>query len=105
MRRKIASMLLLALSFTVGGALAHGGKTHKLLGTVKSLQEERLTVTTPDGHEQTVELTADTAYEKDGKPAEREDVTAGTRVAIELDESDTRAVKLKIGARDQYHER
>ena len=81
-----------------GTVFAHGGKSHKLLGTVKSLQEDHLTVTATDGHEAHVMLTAATQYEKDGKPAKRADLTKGARVSIQLTEDDKSAVKVKIGA-------
>lgn len=95
--RKVFVFLLIA-TFAAGAAFAHGGKSHKLLGTVKSLQEAHLTVTATDGHEAHVILTATTQYEKDGKPAKRADLTAGARVSIQLTEDDKSAVKVKIGA-------
>ena len=95
--RKVFVLLLIA-TFAAGAAFAHGGKSHKLLGTVKSLQEDHLTVTATDGHEAHVMLTAATQYEKDGKPAKRADLKAGARVSIQLTEDDKSAVKVKIGA-------
>lgn len=95
--RKVFVLLLIA-TFAAGAAFAHGGKSHKLLGTVKSLQEDHLTVTATDGHEAHVMLTAATQYEKDGKAAKRADLAKGVRVSIQLTEDDKTAVKVKIGA-------
>ena len=95
--RKVFVFLLIA-TFAAGAAFAHGGKSHKLLGTVKSLQEDHLTVTATDGHEAHVMLTAATQYEKDGKAARRADLAKGVRVSIQLTEDDKTAVKVKIGA-------
>ena len=95
--RKIFLFLLIA-TFCAGAALAHGGKSHRLLGTVKSLQENHLTVTAQDGHEAHVMLTAATTYEQEGKPATRAALKPGVRVAIQLTEDDRSAVKIRIGA-------
>ena len=83
---------------TAGTAFAHGGKSHQLLGTVKTLHENHLVVTATDGHEATVTLTDATLYEKDKKPATRAALVAGVRVSIQLTEDDKTAVKVKIGA-------
>jgi Cu+-exporting ATPase len=98
--RKVFILLLIATfaATFAGTAFAHGGKSHKLLGTVKSLQANHLTVTATDGHEAHVILTAATQYEKDGKAAKRADLTKGARVAIQLTEDDKSAVKVRIGA-------
>jgi len=94
--RKVFILLLIA-TFAAGTVFAHGGKSHKLLGTVKLLHENHLVVTATDGHEATVTLTKTTQYEKDGKAAKRSDITEGARVSIQLSEDDKSAVKVKIG--------
>lgn len=95
--RKVLSFFLIT-AFLTGAAFAHGGKSHKLLGTVKMLHENHLVVQTPDGRETTVTLTEKTQYEKDKKAATRSALTAGVRVSIDLTEDDKSAVKVKIGA-------
>ncbi|HEV8580992.1 MAG TPA: DUF5666 domain-containing protein [Thermoanaerobaculia bacterium] len=94
--RKIFALLLITI-FAAGAAFAHGGKSHLLLGTVKLLHENHLVVTSTDGHEVTVTLTATTQYEKDKKPAARSDLKPGARVSVKLTEDDKSAVKVKIG--------
>lgn len=94
--RKILAFLLIA-TFAAGAAFAHGGKSHKLLGTVKLLHENHLVVTATDGHEVTVTLTEATQYEKDKKAAKRSDLAPGVRVSIQLTEDDKNAVKVRIG--------
>jgi len=103
MRKTIALLLLLAAAFAGTAAFAHGGKTHRLMGTVKALHENHLTVTTTDGKEATVNLTADTKYERDGKPADRTALAEGVRVSVHLDEEDKNAVEVKIGAPEHQH--
>ena len=95
--RKIM-IFILAVVLTAGALFAHGGKSHKLLGTVKMLHENHLVVTTPDGKEKTVTLTPATKYEKDKKAVTRAALAAGVRVSVDLTEDDKSAVKVKIGA-------
>jgi hypothetical protein len=103
--RKILMFLLFAVlaTFATGTAFAHGGKSHRLLGTVKMLHENHLVVKATDGHEATVTLTENTKYEKDNKAAKRSDLAAGVRVSVELTEDDKTAVKVKIGKKDENH--
>lgn len=94
--RKILAFLLVA-AFAAGAAFAHGGKSHKLLGTVKELHENHLVVTATDGHVASVQLTETTQYEKDKKAATRSALATGVRVSIQLTEDDKTAVKVTIG--------
>ena len=92
------AVILLLFVAAAGAALAHQGKSHRLLGTVESVAEERLTVTRTDGSRATVALTPETRYEKDQKATDRSALVAGARVSIELTEDDRTAVKVKIGS-------
>jgi len=94
--RKILTLLLVTAAFATT-ALAHGGRSHQLLGTVKSLHENDLTITTTAGREASVNLTADTKYEKDKKASDRSALVEGARVSIQLDEDDKTAIKIKVG--------
>ena len=96
MHKLVATLLLFVA--VAAAALAHGGKTHRLMGTVKALHENHLTVTTTDGKEATANLTAETKYEKAGQPADRSALVEGARVSIQLDEDDKTALKVKIGS-------
>ena len=100
--RKIAAMLLLFVA-VAGVALAHGANSHRLMGTVKSLHEDQLTVTTTEGKEAVVRLTADTTYEQEAKPANRSALVEGARVSIQLDEDNKTAMKIKIGGAGHEH--
>jgi hypothetical protein len=97
MTRKVLIFLLIAAAAT-GAALAHGGKSHHLLGTVRQLHEDHLVVQAPDGKDKTVQLTPTTRYEKDKKAATRAALVAGVRVSIQLTEDNKTAVTVKIGA-------
>jgi len=98
MRKSIAFGMLALLSLaTVGRVAAHAGKSHRLMGTVKELHENHLTVTDQDGREHQVLLTADTELERGGKAAKRSDLVAGVRVVVMLDEDDKTAMRIKLG--------
>lgn len=94
--RKIASLFLIILLLS-SAALAHGGPGN-LLGTVKEVRDEHMVVTSKDGHEVTVHLTAKTKYEKASKPAAIEDVVAGARVSVKLEKDGKTAATVKIGS-------
>ncbi len=95
--RKIGSLFLVLL-LGASALLAHGGGSHKLLGTVKDVHEQHLVVTTKDGKEVTLQLTAKTKYERAGKAATKDELVAGDRVAVQLEEDDKTAATIKIGA-------
>ena len=101
--RKVLALLAMAALFTTG-AFAHGGKSHNLMGTVENVHENQLTITTTEDKEATVNLTADTKYEQDGKAVDRAALVHGARVSIQLDEDDKTAVKIKIGAGGEQHQ-
>ena len=98
MKRKLYALLALLTLFASGVAVAHGGKSHRLMGTVQALQDDRLVVRTADGRETTVALVEATRYEKAGKPARRADLEVGARVSVHLTEDDRTATVVKIGA-------
>jgi hypothetical protein len=97
--RKTLAMLAVAALFATA-ALAHGGKSHKLMGTLQAVQKGSITIVTPAGEQTTVRLTEDTRYEKEGKPVDHSALEPGLRVSIDLTEDDTTAVKIKIGSGD-----
>lgn len=94
--RKIASLFLTVL-LASSVALAHGGPGN-LLGTVKEVHDAHMVVTSRDGHEVTVSLTAKTKYEKAGQAATRQDVGVGSRVSVKLEEDGRTAETVRIGS-------
>lgn len=97
MRRRIDLAALLAMILVLAAAAAasaHGGKSHRVMGTVKAV---RVIVATPDGKQTAVEVTPETLYEKAGKRVTGAELKPGARVSIQLTEDDKRAVKVKIG--------
>jgi len=98
--RKFASLFLVLL-LGASALLAHGGSSHKLLGTVKEVHEQHLVVTTKDGKDVTLQLTDRTKYERAGKSATKDQLAAGDRVAVQLEEDDKTAATIRIGAPKQ----
>jgi hypothetical protein len=94
--RKMLVLLTVAALFTTG-VFAHGGKSHRLMGTVERVHENQLTLTTTAQKEATVTLTSETKYEQAGKAVDRSALVQGARVSIQLDEDDKTAIKVKIG--------
>ena len=94
----IALALLVLAALMAGEARAHGGKSHRLLGTVVSVVEDRLVLDATSGKRVEVRLTAETRYERDGKAVERSALVAGARVSVHLTEDDATAVLVKVGA-------
>jgi len=100
--KKIALLALTALAVSIAlspsPARAHGGKDHRLMGTVKTVQPDSLVVTATDGHEVTVKINQQTQCEQGGKSAEKSKLVVGVRVSIHLTEDDTTALLIKIAA-------
>jgi hypothetical protein len=95
--RKITALVLVSV-FAAAAASAHGSNAHKVLGVVKEVHEEHLMVTTREGKEVTLDLTARTKYEKAGKAATKGDLATGARVSVQLEEDDKTAATVKIGS-------
>jgi hypothetical protein len=103
MRRtpRTALAFLLPLALLAAQAGAHGGKSHRLMGTVVNLADSELVIATTGGKEAAVRLTDSTRFEREGKAVDRSAATPGTRVSIHLSEDDTTALVVKLGAPPQ----
>lgn len=87
----LTPVILVALAAAFSVALAHEGEKHEsktLLGTVKTVQKDKVEIETPDGKKVTVALDPDTEYTKEGKTLTREAVEPGMRVAMEVTEEE-----------------
>lgn len=99
------TFLFFAATFLLAtGAMAHGGKSHRLLGTVNAVDGDQLVLTTPAGDETTVLLTKETKYEQAGEATDRSALTPGTRVSVHLAEDETTAIEIKIGRQGGHHD-
>lgn len=103
MRRISGAVVMLIVSLLAAPVFAHGGKNHRLMGTVKEVQVERLVITSADGHDVTVAVTDTTKYEQDGKPASKTALAVGVRVSVQLSEDDKTALNVKIAPAHTGH--
>lgn len=79
--------LLTAIVITIalaGTALSHGGAEH-VMGTVKAVSQDTITVTTKAG-DKPIMFDANTKFMKSGAAATAKDLKAGDRVVIEAQE-------------------
>jgi hypothetical protein len=90
-------LLALALFLVATTAFAHAGHQHHFLGTVKSLQNTQLVITTTAGKDAAFMLTPTTAVTRDGATVARTELTAGRRVAVEVANDGKTAVSVKVG--------
>jgi hypothetical protein len=88
----IAAIALL----TSSALFAHGGHKHSYLGTVKLLHENHLVVNLKDAGEKTFVLTKDSQLVKGDKGASREDLIAGARVSVYVQNDDSTVTTVKI---------
>jgi len=80
-------------------ALAHEGHRHDALGTVKSVGENGLTLTTTEGKEMTFDFTAATLVKRGTDEVQRSDIQAGERAVVtyEAEKDGNHAVEIKLG--------
>ena len=79
MKKLLATFFTLVLM--VSSAYAHNGMEH-VMGTVASITDNSITVTTTDGKTQTVTTTADTRYSKVDAVIALKDIKVGDHVVI-----------------------
>jgi ribosomal protein S17 len=86
------------LVLMVSSAYAHNGMEH-VMGTVASITDNSITVTTTDGKTQTVTTTADTKYNKMDAVIALNDIKVGDHVVIHATKKDNKlvAATVKVG--------
>ena len=93
--KQLLSVIALVLAVSVG-ALAHNGNEH-VRGTVTDISARSVTVQLSDKKVKTLSITATTEFEKNGKPVHLADLKAGDRVVIDVPETGSNALLIKIG--------
>lgn len=95
--RKLLTISALVLAL---GALtyAHGGAEH-VMGKVKAMTDNSITVVTKTNEEKTVNVDAKTMFMKSGQMATAKDLKVGDRVVIEVQEMDGKphAAEVRFG--------
>lgn len=76
---------VLALSLLVPAApFAHPGHDHKLMGTISSIDKNKVVVKTTEGKDMTFEVTPLTAFKKGKQKGAQSDLKAGLRVVVNI---------------------
>jgi hypothetical protein len=96
--QKIVFVLLITLLCT-GSLFAHGNEKH-VMGTVKAVAADSVTVETASHQSQTVQITPQTKFIKSGAPSSLSDLKAGDRVVIHAKAAGNKleATEVKFGA-------
>jgi hypothetical protein len=100
--RRLAGVLF-ALTFLAVGAnppvLAHPGHEHKVMGTVTMAAADHVMLKDKDDKDVTIRVTKDTKV-KSKPPMKVEDIKAGTRVVVTVEEKDKvlTAKTIEVGA-------
>jgi len=88
---KILFAALFTLVLMVSSAYAHNDMEH-VMGTVASITDNSVTVTTSDGKTQTVATTADTKYTKMDAAIALKDIKVGDHVVIHATKKDGKLI-------------
>lgn len=94
MRHLGASIALLALGGAV--AFAHGDNEH-VRGVVTAITAKSITIQLQDNKTRTLTLTAKSAFEKSGDPAQIKDLKVGERVVIDVPKGTSEARLIRFG--------
>ena len=95
--KRIAPLFLILVLASLS-IYAHGTDSHSILGTVKSLEDDILVVTSSEGKDLTVELTGETRYTRGAEEVSREALSPGTRVSVKLSHDNQKVVSIRLGA-------
>jgi hypothetical protein len=85
-RTSIVAAVLVVSLVSSRALLAHEGHTHKVMGTVQSVQGSSLEVKTPEGKTVTVMMDAKTSIVRGTTKLDRTALKAGDRVSIDATE-------------------
>src|SRR6266702_2104886 len=93
MKKLLATLFTLVLM--VSSAYAHNGMEH-VMGTVASITDNSITVTTTAGKSQTVTTTADTKYSKMDAAITLNDIKVGDQVVIHAAKKDNKLIAATV---------
>lgn len=82
---KYAWFLAVALSLLAPAApLAHPGHDHKLMGTISSIDKNKVVMKTTEGKDMTFEIVPTTAFKRGKTKGMQSDLKAGMRVVVNV---------------------
>ena len=77
--------LVLALALLVPGvSVAHPGHDHKLMGTISSIDKNKVVVKTTEGKDMTFEITPLTTFKRGKQKGAQADLKNGMRVVVNI---------------------
>ena len=77
-------LALVAALLVPAVALAHPGHDHKLMGTISSIDKNKVVVKTTEGKDMTFEITPITAFKRGKDKGTAADLKAGMRVVVNI---------------------
>src|SRR5262245_5287707 len=78
---------VLALSLLIPAVpMAHPGHEHKLMGTISSIDKNKIVLKTTEGKDVTFEVVPTTTYKAGAKRGSQADLKAGMRVVVRVGE-------------------
>ncbi|HET9702540.1 MAG TPA: hypothetical protein VFP85_00815 [Vicinamibacterales bacterium] len=83
MKQFIFAVLVVSL-FAPAMPLAHPGHDHKLMGTITSIDKNKVAVKTTEGKDMTFEITPITAFKNGKQKGMQSDLKAGMRVVVNI---------------------
>src|SRR5687767_9259118 len=64
--------------------MAHPGHDHKLMGTISSIDKNKVVMKTTEGKDMTFEVTPTTSFKAGGKKGAQSELKAGMRVVVNV---------------------
>jgi hypothetical protein len=81
---KFLILILCAALLVPSLAAAHPGHDHKLMGTISSIDKNKVVVKTTEGKDMTFEITPLTAFKRGKQKGMQSDLKAGMRVVVNI---------------------
>ena len=84
MKTAFLSLVLAAAVLTPSFVVAHPGHDHKLMGTISSVDKNKVVVKTTEGKDMTFEITPLTTFKRGKNKGAQSDLKAGMRVVVNI---------------------
>lgn len=84
MKTALVTLVLAAALVTPSFAVAHPGHDHKLMGTISSIDKNKVVVKTTEGKDMTFEITPLTTFKRGKNKGAQSDLKAGMRVVVNI---------------------
>ena len=82
--QKLAVLVVALALLAPAVSMAHPGHDHKLMGTITSIDKNKVAVKTTEGKDMTFEITPLTAFKRGKSKGAQSDLKAGMRVVVNI---------------------